>query len=269
VDIKGATGADPVLAAERKRHIAEYVATRGRARIGELAELFAVTEQTIRKDLRTLDQLGVLKRTHGGVLALERARRDPVARSAANPDAKERIGRACLRLLADGDAAFFDNGSTVRGLVQALASAQRSSPSRLLNLTVLTNAPDVAVGVAGLPMVQHVLLGGQLELHSGAIVGPLAIQNLQRFMVDVAFIGVSGFSESGLSVATVADAEVKASIIERARRVVVPCDVTKAGTTDFARICALDAVNTVVVDRAAPKVERLCEAHGITLIVAA
>src|SRR5262249_29679377 len=111
VDIIGALGrTDPVFADERKRHIAEYVAGRGRARIGELAELFAVTEQTIRKDLRALDGMGLIKRTHGGVLALEPIDRELTGRETFDEDAALRVGSACVELLSDGDAAFLDGG---------------------------------------------------------------------------------------------------------------------------------------------------------------
>jgi DeoR/GlpR family transcriptional regulator of sugar metabolism len=277
VDIIGALGrTDPVFADERKRHIAEYVAGRGRARIGELAELFAVTEQTIRKDLRALDSLGVLKRTYGGVLALQPIDREltgreltPATRAPAGKDAEQRIGRACVALLSSGDSVFLDSGTTGRRIARALSSRQQQPPpERLRSLTVLTNSPDVALEVADLPAIQHVLVGGQLQPHSGALIGPVAIQTLQQFTVDIAFVGVSGFSAGGLSVATVGDAEVKASIIERARQVVVPFDVTKAGATDFAGVCALDAVDTVVVDRATPEVDVLCASHGIRVVAA-
>jgi DeoR family fructose operon transcriptional repressor len=100
------------------------------------------------------------------------------------------------------------------------------------------------------------------------VVGALALHNLERFTVGVAFIGVSGFGEDGISVANVAEAQLKAAIIERARHVVVPFDSSKAGATDFARICGLDEVDSVVMERTAPEVEELCRVHEIRLIIA-
>ena len=264
-----ADGSKPVFADERQQRIAEYVAGRGRARISELAQHFAVTEQTVRKDLRVLSHQGVLKRTHGGALALHPlVDRELTGREATNQDAKQRIARACLELLQDGDAAFLDSGTTVAAIARVLAGAQRSGSPRLRNVTVLTSALDVARELADAPAVEHVLLGGQLHSQSGAVVGALAIHNLQRFTVDLAFVGASGFSEEGLSVANVAEADVKASIIERARHVVVPLDATKVGASDFARVCGLDEVDTVVVDRAAPELEELCATHDIRLVLA-
>jgi DeoR/GlpR family transcriptional regulator of sugar metabolism len=259
----------PVFADERQRRIAELVAGRGRARIGELATHFAVTEQTVRKDLRALQDRGILKRTHGGAIALHTlVDRDLAGREAINQPAKERIGRACLDLLHDGDSVFLDSGTTVAAIARMLSAEHHASRHTLRNLAVLTSSLDVAREVADLQAVELVLLGGQLRSQSGAVVGALAVENLQRFTVEIAFIGVSGFSADGVSVATVAEAQVKAAAIERARHVVVPFDASKAGATDFARICGLDEIDTVVVDSAGPEVEALCHAHDVRIIVA-
>jgi len=100
----------------------------------------------------------------------------------------------------------------------------------------------------------------------GSVVGYLALENLQRFTFSTAFIGASGFSEAGVSVGSLAEAALKAAVIERARRVVLPIDHSKVGATDFARVCELDAVDAVVMDEATPAVEELCAAFDIELI---
>src|SRR3954469_17426317 len=79
-----------VFADERQARIAEHVSVRGRARIGELAELFGVTEPTIRKDLSALQEQGLLKRTHGGALAIHpNVDRELTGRQTANRRAKD------------------------------------------------------------------------------------------------------------------------------------------------------------------------------------
>ena len=98
--------------------------------------------------------------------------------------------------------------------------------------------------------------------------GALALENLQRFTFGLAFIGVSGFSEVGISVGSLAESAVKAEAIERARRVVLALDHTKVGTTDFARISGLDVVDVVVMDKTTPAVEELCAGYDIELIAA-
>jgi DeoR/GlpR family transcriptional regulator of sugar metabolism len=256
----------PVFADERQQRIAELIAVRGRARIGELAATLGVTEPTVRKDLSALQEQGVLKRTHGGAIALRPlVDRELSGREVTHRDAKAAIARACIRLLEEGDAVFLDSGTTVGAIATAIAADPKVAPR---NLVVLTNAINVATALAGVSGIEHVLLGGELHRPSGSVVGALAVQSLQRFMVSVAFIGVSGFSELGISVASAAEAGVKATVIERARHVIVALDRTKVGATDFARICDLDEIDAVVLDETTPEIVELCASHDVQIIEA-
>ncbi len=255
---------DHVFADERQARIAEHVSVHGRARIGELAELFGVTEPTIRKDLSALQQRGMLKRTYGGALALHPiVDREFAGREGTNRSGKDAIAAACLELLRDGDSVFLDSGTTVEALARALAQDTRG-----LRLSVLTSSLGVALSLADVRDIDCVLLGGQVRRVDGSLVGPLALENLQRFTFSVAFLGVSGFSELGVSVGSLAEAAIKEAVIERARSVVVPMDRTKVGATDFARICALDEVDVVVMDATTPAVRELCAGYDIELVTA-
>jgi DeoR/GlpR family transcriptional regulator of sugar metabolism len=258
---------DHVFADERQARIAEVVRTRGRARIGELAQEFGVTEPTIRKDLSALQDRGLLKRTHGGALALHPVvDREFAGRKATNRAGKDAIARACLGLIEDGDSVFLDSGTTVDAIARAIAARNRQGqPTRL---SVLTNTLEVARALADVTGIDCVLLGGQLQPREGSVVGPLTLGNLQRFTFGIAFIGVSGFSELGVSVGSLSEAAVKAAVVERARRVVIPAGHAKVGATDFARIAGLDEVDTLVLDRTTPAVAELCRAHGVELLVA-
>jgi len=150
----GPARGDHVFADERQARIAEHVSVRGRARIGELAEIFGVTEPTIRKDLSALQEQGLLKRTHGGALAIHpNADRELTGRQTANPTAKEAIARACLGLLRDGDSVFLDSGTTVEALARALAEDTRG-----LRLSVLTSSLGVALSLADVREIDCVLL---------------------------------------------------------------------------------------------------------------
>jgi DeoR/GlpR family transcriptional regulator of sugar metabolism len=260
-------GENQVFADERQARIAELVATRGRVRIAELTELFGVTEPTLRKDLTVLQERGLLKRTYGGALAmLPVVDREFAGREEANRAGKQAIARACLDLLRDGDSVFLDSGTTVDALARSLAARNRQGAGP--QLSVLTNTLHVAQALADVPGIDCVLLGGQLQRLEGSVIGPLAIDNLRRFSFSVAFLGVSGFSESGISVGSIGEAAVKGAVIERARRVVVPLDHSKAGTSDFARIADLDAVDVVVTDEPVVAVAELCDGHGIELVSA-
>jgi DeoR/GlpR family transcriptional regulator of sugar metabolism len=254
----------PVFADERQARIAEHVSVHGRARIGELAAIFGVTEPTIRKDLSALQEQGLLKRTHGGALAVQpRIDRELAGRQTSHRAAKEAIARACLKLLNDGDSLFLDSGTTVETLARALAE-----DSRGVRLSILTNSFGVVTALADAPNIDCVLVGGQLRRVDGSVVGDLALENLRRFTFSAAFLGVSGFSAMGISVGSLAEASLKEAVIERTRRVVVPVDQSKVGTTDFARVTGLEQVDVVVMEDATPAVRELCAGYEIELIVA-
>src|SRR3954465_2885953 len=131
---------DHVFADERQARIAEHVSVRGRARIGELAEIFGVTEPTIRKDLSALQEQGLLKRTHGGALAIHpNVDRELDGTVTANPAAKEAIAHAAMPSLHDEAAVFLDSGTTVEAPGRAIAGA-----SRCLDTFIVTRSNQVA-----------------------------------------------------------------------------------------------------------------------------
>lgn len=254
----------PVFADERQSRIAQLVAVRGSVRIGELAKAFSVTEPTIRKDLSSLQERGLLKRTHGGALAIHpNAHRELAGRQASHKASKAAIAEACVGLLRDGDSVFLDSGTTVEAFARKLGGHGTG-----IRLSVLTNSLGVANALAEVPTIDCVLLGGQLRRVDGSVVGDLALENLERFTFSTAFLGVSGFSELGVSVGSLAEAALKAAVIERARRVVLPVDHHKVGATDFARVCKLDEVDVVVMDEVSDAVRDLCDAFDIELVVA-
>ena len=168
-------------------------------------------------------------------------------------------------LIESGQAIFLDNGTTVGAVAAALAAEPANRRSNY------ACSPTRSTSRARSPRCRRSSTScsvGSCASPSGSVIGALTLHELRRFTVDVAFIGVSGFSELGISVASIAEAEVKATVIERARHVVVPVDHTKVGATDFARICDLDEIDTVVMDHATPQIEQLCASHDLELVVA-
>ncbi len=247
----------PAFAEERQEQIEEMVRTRGRVRLSELVAAFGVTEPTLRKDLTALEKRGALKRIHGGALAARPALETELeARDQLNASVKDRIAEACVAEIKDGDAIFLDSGSTVSRIARLLTGRR---------LMVLTNAVEVATRVCEMPGIDHVLLGGQYRRVSGSNVGPLAIESLERFTVNIGFLGASGVGDSGITVADPNEAALKAAVIERSRRVVVAADGSKIGAIDFARVCSLADVDVLVTDSDSDDLRASCAHHGVEL----
>jgi DeoR family fructose operon transcriptional repressor len=250
----------PVFAEERRQRIVDAVAAQGRVRLADLVEILGVTEPTIRKDLSELQRRRLLRRTHGGAIAVQSHLEVPIHdRSLQHLEAKQLIARACRAEIHPGESVFLDSGTTVEAIADGLETP---------DINVLTNAFAVANLVADRPGIRHTLIGGQVRSLGGSLVGPIALETLTRFSVDIAFIGASGLTEHGISVADVAEAQIKQSVIDRARRVVVAMDSSKFGTSDFVAVCGLDRIDMIVTERATANVARWCETYDVTLRLA-
>jgi DeoR family fructose operon transcriptional repressor len=236
------------------------VGSHGRVRIAELVAALGVSEPTIRKDLSLLEREKFLRRTHGGAIAV-RPQLEPSIddRSMLHAEAKDAIARACAAEIARGDSVFLDSGTTVQRIARLIDQE---------HVNVLTNSLPVATALADKPpSIRHTLLGGTVRSLGGTVVGPIALETLARFAVNVAFVSASGLSESGLSVADVAETQIKQAAIERARKVVVPIDSSKFGLTDFITVCGLDRVDLVVSEAATDEIREMCADHGVELKV--
>ncbi len=250
--------ADPIFAEERRQRILAMVDAHGRVRIAELVEALNVSEPTIRKDLSLLERERLLRRTHGGAIAV-RPQFEPTIddRSMLHAEAKDAIAQACAKEIARGDSVFLDSGTTVQRVAHLIDQE---------HVNVLTNALGVAAALADKPpSIRHTLLGGTVRSLGGTLVGPVALETLKQFTVNVAFISASGFADTGISVADLAEAQVKQAAIDRARKVVVPVDSSKFGVSDFVTVCTLDRVDLVITDSASDQIRQLCHDHAVEL----
>jgi DeoR/GlpR family transcriptional regulator of sugar metabolism len=252
----------PLFAAERQAQIVELIAAQGKVLTSQLTALLRVSEPTLRKDLSALEQRGLLRRTHGGAIAPRAPlEREPEVRYSQNLAAKRSIALACIQEAGEGDSVFLDSGTTVQQIAREFARAQR-------RITVVTNSPKAAAEVASVHSITHILLGGEFRPLGGSLTGPLTIGNLNMFTISIAFIGCSGITNDGITVYSLAESQLKAAVIARAQRVIVPLDHTKVGVTDFTRVCAPDQIDVVVTDLENEMLRSLCESKGIRLVVA-
>lgn len=249
----------PDFAEERRAKILGLVQDRGRVRNSDLVALLHVSEPTIRKDLTMLERQRLLRRTHGGAIAVTPTMEQAIGeRDAVHAEAKARIARACMAYINPGDAIFLDSGTTVKGIADLLQVA---------NVNVLTNALAVASALASRADVRHTLLGGQVRPLGGSLVGGVTLDTLRQFTVNTAFIGASGIVEEGISVSDVAEGQIKRAAIDIARRVVVPIDSSKVGRADFYPVASLDRIDVIATDTYNEQLNLWCQDHGTQLIV--
>nr|WP_297429926.1 DeoR/GlpR family DNA-binding transcription regulator [uncultured Actinotalea sp.] len=232
-----------MYATERQQQILDLARRDGRVEVKELAESLDVTTETVRRDLTVLERRGLVRRTHGGAIPVERLGFEPAVpdREGRMAGQKERIAKAALDEVPDGGAVLLDAGTTTVRLAELLPNDRE--------LTVVTHALPVATVLATRPNVTLHLLGGTVRGRTLAAVGAWTEQALRDIYADVAFVGTNGITvEHGLTTPDLGEAAVKRAIVHAARRVVVLADHTKFGRSDLAHVAPLSAVDTVVTD---------------------
>lgn len=237
-----------MLSEERRRAIVETLQEDGRVLVGDLAKRFRTSLITIRKDLEFLHHERQLERTHGGALPVKTgALMDSSLqeKERLHRQDKMRIAAAAARMAGKGQVIILDSGTTT----SAIARACR----QLKNLTIITNATNIAAELADSP-VEVILTGGVLRRNSYSLVGPLAEESLRKLSADLLFLAVDGFDvRYGLTTPNLLEARVNRAMAEAARRTVVVCDSSKFGRRSLSLILPTSAVHETITDKAIPK----------------
>ncbi|RJP54397.1 MAG: DeoR/GlpR transcriptional regulator [Anaerolineaceae bacterium] len=254
----------PLIPAQRRERIQDYLAVHQIARITDLCTLLDTSEATIRRDLEWLEADGILERTHGGAIINQRLTAEPeyLQRVQKNPEEKRDIGALAASLIEDGNIVFINSGTTTTQVIHHIRADA--------GITVFTNNLNAALelGEAGF---QHYILGGEYQPRSKSSAGRFAIESLRQIYADVAIIGVDGISlKHGCTVPVNAEAEVVRQMIERTKgKVIIVADHSKWGVVSNFQIASIDEIDLLVTDgRFDPSaIEELAE-HDVETVIA-
>jgi|SRR4051812_28356888 DeoR family fructose operon transcriptional repressor len=230
-------------AEERQQEILRRARADGRVDVMLLADEFAVTSETIRRDLTVLERAGNVRRVYGGAVAVGRPPVDPAlsARDSLMTTEKERIAKTALAEVPDEGAIIIDAGSTTGRLAEILPADRE--------LTVIVNSLPLAVLLAPRANLTVILLGGRIRRSTFATVDDWLLQPLSQMYVDAAFMGTGGLSlERGLTTPDPGEASVKAAMMGAARRSILLADHTKVGNDSLARFGSLADIDLLVTD---------------------
>ncbi|MFJ9542538.1 DeoR/GlpR family DNA-binding transcription regulator [Streptomyces sp. NPDC101225] len=249
-------------AEERHQLLVQTVRSRGRLDAGAMAERLRVSTETIRKDLLLLERQGLLRRVHGGAIAVEDLAFEPAVSSRTSNEAeKRRIAQAALAEVPREGAVFIDAGSTTT-LLAEMFPADRE-------LTVFTNTLTIALALVGRPRLNVHTLGGRVRARTFAEVDNWAIRALSEIRVDVAFLGTNAISsERGLSTPDESEATVKRLMLAAARRRILLADHTKHDRTSLFKYGNLSDIDLLIIDDglSEPDARRL-EAAGLKQVI--
>jgi len=197
---------DATLPYERQDRILDRLRQQGRVIAADLAVEHRVSEDSIRRDLRELAAKGLCKRVYGGALLLTR-NVSLEERRGEHVERKRALAAVAAKLVSAGQILFIDAGSTNSAIAAALPEGR--------DLTVVTNAPDVALALVGRPGFEVIAIGGRIEPKIGGAMGSMALRQIQGIRADLCFPGVcAADAQTGLWTYDAEEVVLKRAMIE-------------------------------------------------------
>lgn len=255
-----------MYAEERQQSMAQLITQRGRLSVIELADTFSVTTETVRRDLSTLDRIGLIRRVHGGAVPISSVAVIEAGlgeRDQANTEAKDAVAAAALAFLPPpGSVIVLDAGSTTARLAAVLPVDHR--------LTVVTHAVPIAARLAGLPHIDLHLLPGRVRRTTHAAVGVDTVAALSELRADVAFVATNGLTvDHGLTTPDRDEAATKKGIVGAALNTVLLADASKVGEESTIRFAELADIDTLISDSSLSRTDqRRIEQAGPKVVLA-
>lgn len=230
---------------ERRQAILSKLEENGRVRVADLSEEMGCSEVTIRNDIRQMDKEGILKRTHGGAVRVEKHNERKYAAESIyrRTEQKMAIAACAYEYIEDRDTIIIDDASSSFYLAEHI----KSHPEK--HLAIVTNSLLVGNELAGVPHVELYLVGGTVGGLLAATMGDAAVHNISQFHVDKAFIGVHGINfDVGLTSIATPQMQVKKAILRAAEQVYVLADSSKFSGGYLSVICPLNRVHKIITD---------------------
>ena len=251
----------PVKTEQRREQILNLLQETGTLNVSQLADRFAVSVVTIRKDLDHLEREDLLQRTFGGAVFSHRSRfnRSFLERAQEYRREKWAIAAAAYNYIKDGDTIMLDAGTTTLALAEYLKTHIKSA-------FIITCSVPAALELssAGYDIL---LLGGTVRNKSLALLGRETLTIIERYRADKVFLGSTGFTaEMGHTTPNPDDAQIKEALMRAANETYVLVDSSKYGhrcLTSFARLRDVDL--TITDNKLSRSKAKLLEAAGGTI----
>ncbi|MFC9558109.1 DeoR/GlpR family DNA-binding transcription regulator [Agromyces sp. NPDC056965] len=231
----------------RQQRIVALARSSGRLDVLATAQLLQVSPETLRRDLRLLENRGLIRRTYGAILPTEvgRYETDMSTRETNDADEKIAIASGAVELIEGASTIFLDEGVLPR-LISVQLPADRS-------LTVVTPSLPIASELAAAAIHEVIILGGRVRPKTLGTVDQWGIDMLNRLMVDLAFVGTNGVSiERGLTTPDPAVAAAKHAALNASRQTALVSEHTKFGVTSFVKFADVSDFDYIVTGTQLP-----------------
>lgn len=231
-----------------KRHadLLRTVREAGTMSVGDLARRLAVSDETVRRDLRILAARGDLIKMHGSVALAHHVGEAPFERRMRdNAEAKRSIAACAARFVSDGDSLMIDTGTTTSIFAKELL--------KKYNLTVVTNSADISRTLATVNGNRVYMAGGELNGDNGAAFGASAVAFAASFRVRHAVISIAAIdAETGPMDSLLAEAEFARTVLSQGENRVILTDSSKFGRTALVKVCDFTQLTRIVTERPPP-----------------
>ncbi|MBC7476833.1 MAG: DeoR/GlpR transcriptional regulator [Pseudorhodobacter sp.] len=253
-----------LLSEPRRRRILEWIQEEGAARVRDLAQAFQVSEATIRQDLERLEAEGQITREHGGAfLNSVPAQVHALAlHHQANMDKKRKIGALAAGLVRDRETLILDAGTTTTEIANRLTTKT--------DLTVITNALNIALTLGAIPGFAVHMPGGQFKAPTLSLSGDKAVDYFRNIFAGKLFLATAGVAlDTGLTYPSFADLQLKEAMIKAASRIYLVADSTKINKPAFTRLGSLEVIHSFITDDGISDADaQAFERRGIEVLVA-
>lgn len=233
-----------MLAEERYQKILSLLERDNSIRVSTLVKMFAVSIETVRRDLEFLEKQGYLRRVHGGAVLSKLDSKKPAFtdREKEHLNEKKEIADIAMGYIREGQSLALDYGTTTFEVAKALKNNFES-------LTILTNSMIIANELSSMPKYTTIVTGGILKAEEYSLFGPLTQSTISQFHIDTAFISVTGISlKDGLTDYVLEGIEIQKKMIEVSDEVIILAQSDKFDCVSLSKICEIDRVNMIITD---------------------
>lgn len=232
---------------QRQTELIDLVHEKGFITIDELVQIFKVTPQTIRRDLNSLAQLGVIIRHHGGAESISTTENTSYqSRKILNLEAKESIAKELVKMIPNGSSLFINIGTTTETIARALLNHSA--------LNIVTNNIHVATILSAKEDFTVIIAAGEVRHRDGGIIGEATCDFMSQFQMDFGIIGISGISNDGsLLDFDLREVKVAQAIINNSTNVLLAADHSKFGRNAMIKQGNIAQINHLFTDQEPPE----------------
>lgn len=237
-----------MLKDERIDRMAAYINSQQYVTVEELVEKFNVSKATVRRDLKILDQQGLICLSHGGARKKDVAVEQELLYSEKmnrNRFEKERICQYAANMIQEGQTIFLDTGVTTREMIPYLCEMH--------NIYVVTNDIWIAAHIVANTDIKVSIPGGNIRRGFYTIIGPEAEMFMDNLYVDIAFVSIDAVdSRFGCSISNNEEVSIKQKIISHSQKTVIIADHSKFETIASWRVCLMENIDIFVTGKELP-----------------